>query len=68
MNQNIQLKIHPKMIVGLPGILVGGMSIEDFSAVTKLNIVDSKIILDEFIKNNIGKNKIIHIILKMVIN
>ena len=57
MNQNIQLKIHPKMIVGLPGILVGGISLEDFSAVTKLNIVDSKIILDEFIKNNIGKKQ-----------
>jgi hypothetical protein len=54
MNQNIQLKIHPKMIVGLPGILVGGISVEDFSAVTKLNIVDSKTILDEFIKNDIG--------------
>ena len=54
MNQNIQLKIHPKMIVGLPGILVGGISVEDFSAVTKLNIVDSKAILNEFIKNNIG--------------
>ena len=54
MNQNIQLKIHPKMIVGLQGILVGGISVEDFSAVTKLNIIDSKTILDEFIKNNIG--------------
>ena len=54
MNQNIQLKIHPKMIVGLQGIIVGGISIEDFSAVTKLNIIDSKTILDEFIKNNIG--------------
>jgi hypothetical protein len=54
MNQNIQLKIHPKMIVGLSGILVGGISIEDFSAVTKLNVIDSKTILDEFIKNNIG--------------
>ncbi len=54
MDQNIQLKIHPKMIVGLPGILVGGISVEDFSVVTKLNIVDSKTILDEFIKNNIG--------------
>jgi len=54
MNQNIQLKIHPKMIVGLPGIIVGGISVEDFLAVTKLNIVDSKTILDEFIKNNIG--------------
>jgi hypothetical protein len=54
MNQNIQLKIHPKMIVGLPGILVGGISVEDFSTVTKLNVIDSKTILDEFIKNNIG--------------
>jgi len=42
------------MIVGLPGILVGGISVEDFSSVTKLNIVDSKTILDEFIKNNVG--------------
>ena len=54
MNQNIQLKIHPKLIVGLQGIIVGGISVEDFSAVTKLNIIDSKTILDEFIKNNIG--------------
>jgi len=53
-NQNTQLKIHPKMIVGLPGIITGGISVEDFSAVTKLNVVDSEIILDEFIKNNIG--------------
>ncbi len=54
MNQNMQLKIHPKMIVGLQGIIVGGISVEDFSAVTKLNVVDSETILDEFIKNNIG--------------
>jgi hypothetical protein len=57
MNQNIQLKIHPKMIVGLPGILVGGISVEDFSVVTKLKIADSKTILDEFIKNNIGTKR-----------
>ena len=54
MNQNMQLKIHPKIIVGLQGIISGGISVEDFSAVTKLNVVDSEIILDEFIKNNIG--------------
>ena len=54
MNQNMQLKIHPKMIVGLQGIIVGGISVEDFSVVTKLNIIDSETILDEFIKNNIG--------------
>jgi len=54
MNQNMQLKIHPKMIAGLQGIIVGGISVEDFSAVTKLNVVDSETILDEFIKNDIG--------------
>jgi len=54
MNQNMQLKIHPRMIVGLQGIIPGGVSVEDFSAVTKLSDIDSKIILDEFIKNNIG--------------
>ncbi|MDA1346154.1 MAG: hypothetical protein O3C48_02950 [Crenarchaeota archaeon] len=42
------------MIIGLQGIIVGGISIKDFSAVTKLNFIDSEIILDEFIKNNIG--------------
>jgi len=57
MNQNLQLKIHPKMIVGLQGIIPGGISVEDFSAVTKLNVVDSETILDEFIKNNIGKKQ-----------
>jgi len=57
MNQNLQLKIHPKMIVGLQGIIPGGISIEDFSAVTKLNVVDSETILDEFIKNDIGKKQ-----------
>ena len=54
MSQNIQLKINPKMIVGLRGIIPGGVSVKDFSAVTKLNVIDSEIILDEFIKNNLG--------------
>ena len=54
MNQNMQLKIHPKMIIGLQGIISGGISVEDFSAVTKMNTDESKIILDEIIKNNIG--------------
>ena len=30
MNQNLQLKIHPKMIIGLQGIIPGGVSVEDF--------------------------------------
>ena len=57
MSQNIQLKTHPKMIVGLHGIIVGGISIKDFSAVTKLNVNDSEISLNEFIKNNIGRRQ-----------
>jgi len=54
MNQSQQLKIHPKMILGLHGIIQGGISVQDFSAVTKISDTESKIILDEFIKNNIG--------------
>jgi len=50
----MKLKIHPKMIIGLSGIIQGGVSVEDFSAVTKLNLVDSKIILEYFVKNGIG--------------
>ncbi|QLH05591.1 hypothetical protein C5F49_05830 [Nitrosopumilus oxyclinae] len=42
------------MITGLQGIIQGGVSVKDFSAVTKLSDAESKIILDEFIKNDIG--------------
>jgi len=56
-NQKIKLKIHPKMIIGLRGIIQGGVSIKDFSAVTKMSVVDSEIILEEFIKNNIGSKQ-----------
>jgi len=54
MGQKLQLKIHPKMIIGLQGIIPGGISVEDFSAVTKMNSSESKTVLDEFIKNDIG--------------
>ena len=54
MNSKMELKIHPKIIVGLQGIISGGISVEDFSAVTKINVMDSETILDEFTKNNIG--------------
>lgn len=57
MNQKIKLKINPKMIIGLRGIIQGGVSIKDFSAVTKMNVVDSEIILEEFLKNNIGSKQ-----------
>ena len=55
--QNLQLELHPKMISGLCGIIPGGISVQDFSAVTKINSDDSKIILDEFIKNDIGSKQ-----------
>jgi len=57
MNQILHLKIHPKMIIGLQGIIPGGVSVQDFSAVTKISLDDSQIILDEFIKNDIGKKE-----------
>lgn len=57
MGQHLQLKIHPKMIVGLQGIIPGGVSVQDFTVVTKINPNDSETILDEFIKNGIGKKQ-----------
>ena len=42
------------MKIGLQGIISGGVSVQDFSAVTEINFSDSKIILDEFVKNDIG--------------
>jgi hypothetical protein len=57
MSQHLQLKIHPKMIVGLQGIIPGGVSVQDFTVVTKINPNDSETILDEFIKNGIGKKQ-----------
>ena len=43
------------MIEGLNGIIPGGISALDFSAITKTSDVESKKILDEFIKKGIGK-------------
>ena len=54
MIHEIQLKTNSKMITGLKGIIPGGVSAKDFSAVTKMNETESKSILDEFIKNQIG--------------
>ena len=57
MSQKIKLKVYPKMVNGLSGVIQGGVSAEDFSAVTKMSLVDSKTILEEFIKNGIGSKK-----------
>jgi DNA-binding transcriptional MerR regulator len=51
------MKVQQKMIVGLQGIIPGGISVDDFCAVTKMNPIDSKIILDEFVKNEIGSKQ-----------
>lgn len=54
MTHEIQLKVNPKMMVGLKGIIPGGVSVKDFSVVSRINEADSETILDEFIKNQIG--------------
>ncbi|MGH1522321.1 MAG: hypothetical protein ACRBB2_08250 [Nitrosopumilus sp.] len=54
MIHNKKLRNHPKMIIGLSGIIPGGISVEDFSVVTKMNIVDSEHFLDDLLKNNVG--------------
>ncbi len=48
------MKIHPRMTIGLQGIIQGGISVEDFSAVTKIDKSDCKKILEEFVINGIG--------------
>ena len=57
MKQTQQLKINPKMVTGLKAIIQGGISVKDFSAVTKIPDTESRIILDEFIKNGIGRKE-----------
>ncbi len=51
------MKTHPKMIVGLNGIIQGGVSVKDFSTVTQINMDDSEDILNNFINNGIGTLK-----------
>ena len=54
MEQPTQLKIHPKLVTGLKGILPGGITVEDFSVVTKISFEDSEKILNQLIENKIG--------------
>lgn len=51
------MKLHPKIVVGLNGIIQGGVSVKDFSKVTQINENDSKEILNNFIHNEIGSLK-----------
>lgn len=48
------MKFFPNMIESLRGIIPGGITLQDFSAIIKTSVTDSKTILDEFVKNGIG--------------
>jgi hypothetical protein len=45
------------MLKSLSGIIPGGISVEDFSAITKTNDEESKKILETFLKNDIGSKQ-----------
>ena len=53
----IQLKFTKNMLKSLSGIIPGGISVEDFSAITKTNDEESKKILETFLKNDIGSKQ-----------
>jgi len=48
------MKFNQNMLTGLNGIIPGGISVEDFTAITKTNSIDSQKILDWYIKTGIG--------------
>ena len=50
----IQLKFTRNMLNVLSGIIPGGISVQDFSVITKNNEEESKKILEEFLKIGIG--------------
>lgn len=53
----ISLKPFPNLIKGLSGIITGGISCEDFSAIVNTSEEESKKILDEYVENDIGTKK-----------
>ncbi len=48
------MRFNQNMLTGLNGIIPGGISVEDFTAIAKTNTVDSQKILDGYIKTGIG--------------
>ena len=52
-----QMNFTKNMLVGLPGLIPGGISIEDFSAITHTSDVESKKTLENFLKNGIGSKE-----------
>jgi len=51
------MKFNQNMLSRLDGIIPGGISVNDFAVITKLNHVDSQKILDGYIRNGIGKKQ-----------
>ena len=50
----IQLKFTKNILKALPGIIPGGISVQDFSVITKTDVEESQKILETFFKNSIG--------------
>ena len=48
------MKFNQNMLSGLNGVIPGGISVEDFTVITKTNAIDSQKILDYYIKSGIG--------------
>ena len=53
----IQLKFPKNILDALPGIIPGGISVEDFSAIVKTSDYESKEILENFSKIGIGSKQ-----------
>jgi len=53
----IQLKFTKNILDVLSGIIPGGISLQDFSAIIKSNDQESKKILENFFKNGIGSKR-----------
>ena len=49
-----RMKFTKSMLSGLPGLIPGGISVEDFSAITRTNNDESEKTLDIYVKNGIG--------------
>ena len=52
-----QMKFTQNMLDGLSGLMPGGISVEDFSAITKTNGEESKKTLDNYFNSGIGKKQ-----------
>lgn len=48
------MKFNQNMLSGLNGIISGGISVKDFTAITKIDVSDSQKILDWYIEAGIG--------------